>query len=189
MVIEWQIYVWPDCIFCHSDGCKKVKKVHYWTKEPLSGVDLKYGWHVLYSGWIFCSHDCTCWSAPHYWPSKHTEPTIEGLLFQWNHIFHLHVVWRVASITLQQLFTFLYARLKNGRIMPWQCPSVRLSFRPSVRPSAFSGLFFNMLWLTGAFTSTKFAQFAPLSWDTRIYISCVIWINYQVVRECLTSWT
>ena len=37
---------------------------------------------------------------------------------------------------------FLYARLKNGRIMPWQCPSVRLS----VRPSGFSGLFFNMLW-------------------------------------------
>ena len=28
---------------------------------------------------------------------------------------------------------FLYARLKNGRIMPWQCPSVRLSVRPSVR--------------------------------------------------------
>ena len=26
----------PDCIFCHSDGCKKVKKTHYWTKEPLS---------------------------------------------------------------------------------------------------------------------------------------------------------
>ena len=31
--------------------------------------------------------------------------------------------------------TFLYARLKNGRIMPWQCPSVRLSVCPSVRPS------------------------------------------------------
>ena len=29
---------------------------------------------------------------------------------------------------------FLYARLKNGRIMPWQCPSVRLSVCPSVRP-------------------------------------------------------
>ena len=28
----------------------------------------------------------------------------------------------------------LYARLKNGRIMPWQCPSVRLSVRPFVRP-------------------------------------------------------
>ena len=26
----------PDCIFCHSDRCKKVKKAHYWTKEPLS---------------------------------------------------------------------------------------------------------------------------------------------------------
>ena len=33
--------------------------------------------------------------------------------------------------------TFLYARLKNGRIMLWQCPSVC----PSVRPSEFSGLF------------------------------------------------
>ena len=40
---------------------------------------------------------------------------------------------------------FLYARLKNGRIMPWQCPSVRLSVRPSGF-SGFSGLFFNMLW-------------------------------------------
>ena len=36
MVFEWQIYVWPDCIICHSDGCKTVKKVNYWTKEPLS---------------------------------------------------------------------------------------------------------------------------------------------------------
>ena len=36
MVIEWQIYVWPDCIFCHLDRCKKVKKVYYWTKESLS---------------------------------------------------------------------------------------------------------------------------------------------------------
>ena len=26
----------PYCIFCHSDGCKKVKKAHYWTIEPLS---------------------------------------------------------------------------------------------------------------------------------------------------------
>ena len=29
---------------------------------------------------------------------------------------------------------FLYARLKNGRIMPWQCPC-RGNVRPSVRPS------------------------------------------------------
>ena len=26
----------PDSIFCHSDGCRKVKKAHYWTIEPLS---------------------------------------------------------------------------------------------------------------------------------------------------------
>ena len=25
-----------NCIFCHSDGCKNVKKAHYWTIEPLS---------------------------------------------------------------------------------------------------------------------------------------------------------
>ena len=30
---------------------------------------------------------------------------------------------------------FLYARLKNGRIMLWQCPSVCPSVRPSIRPS------------------------------------------------------
>ena len=30
---------------------------------------------------------------------------------------------------------FLYARLKKGRIMPWQCPSVCPSVRPSVRLS------------------------------------------------------
>ena len=35
MVVEWKIYVQPDCIFCRSDGCQKVKKAHYWTKVPL----------------------------------------------------------------------------------------------------------------------------------------------------------
>ena len=25
----------PSCIFCHSDGYKKVKKAYYWTMEPL----------------------------------------------------------------------------------------------------------------------------------------------------------
>ena len=44
----------------------------------------------------------------------------------------------VFSLCLSVCHTFLYARLKNGRIMLWQCPSVR--------PSEFSGLFFNMLW-------------------------------------------
>ena len=46
------------------------------------------------------------------------------------------------SILFWYFLWFLYARLKNGRIMLWQCPSVC----PSVRPSEFSGLFFNMLW-------------------------------------------
>ena len=36
------------------------------------------------------------------------------------------------------LFSFYTPVWKTGRIMPWQCPSVR--------PSTFSGLFFNMLW-------------------------------------------
>ena len=26
----------PHCIFCHLDGCKKVKKTYYWTIEPPS---------------------------------------------------------------------------------------------------------------------------------------------------------
>ena len=47
MVIEWQIYVRPDCILCHSDGCKKVKKVHYWTKEPLSKFEFGGGETVI----------------------------------------------------------------------------------------------------------------------------------------------
>ena len=51
----------------------------------------------------------------------------------------------VKTFILHTKKQFLYARLKNGRIMLWQCPSVCLSVRPSVRPSEFSGLFFNML--------------------------------------------
>ena len=37
------------------------------------------------------------------------------------------------SYFMQNGFLFLYARLKNGRIMLWQCPSVCPSVRPSVR--------------------------------------------------------
>ena len=33
------------------------------------------------------------------------------------------------------LYQFLYARLNNGRIMPWQYPPVCPPVRPSVRPS------------------------------------------------------
>ena len=39
MVIEWQYMSNPDHIFCHSDGCKKVKKGNYWTKFEFGGGD------------------------------------------------------------------------------------------------------------------------------------------------------
>ena len=37
----------PDCIFCHSDRCKKVKKAHYWTKELLSKFECGDGEYVI----------------------------------------------------------------------------------------------------------------------------------------------
>ena len=37
----------PDCIFCHSDRCKKVKKAHYWTKETLSKFEFSGGETVI----------------------------------------------------------------------------------------------------------------------------------------------
>ena len=37
----------PDCIFCHSDGCKKVKKTYYWTIEPLSKFEFGGGETVI----------------------------------------------------------------------------------------------------------------------------------------------
>ena len=54
--------------------------------------------------------------------------TPEGLIHKWIFCKYISFI----------LLSFLYARLKNGRIMLWQCPSVR--------PSEFSGLFFNVLW-------------------------------------------
>ena len=46
MVVEWQIYIHPN-IFCHSDGCKKVKKAHYWTTEPVSKFEFGDGETVI----------------------------------------------------------------------------------------------------------------------------------------------
>ena len=59
--------------------------------------------------------------------------------FQKGKSTHLAIVMLVDKITeaLDQgesvVGVFLYARLKNGRIMLWQCPSVCPSVRPSVR--------------------------------------------------------
>ena len=47
MVVEWQIYVHPDNIFCHSDGYKKVKKAHYQTTEPVSKFEFGDGETVI----------------------------------------------------------------------------------------------------------------------------------------------
>ena len=54
--------------------------------------------------------------------------------FHWN-IKHIKVYLKWVWILSETHQAILYARLKNGRIIPWQCPSpVRLSVRPSVRP-------------------------------------------------------
>ena len=49
----------PGCIFCQPDRCKKAKKAHYWTKEPLSKFELGGGGTVIirvgneaYEGWL-----------------------------------------------------------------------------------------------------------------------------------------
>ena len=45
-------------------------------------------------------------------------------IFSFLVYFYINSIWNIM---------FLYARLKNGRIMLWQCPSVCPSVRPSVR--------------------------------------------------------
>ena len=42
--------------------------------------------------------------------------------------------FRLCALKLIKLMYFYTPVWKTGRIMPWQCPSVRLSVRPSVRP-------------------------------------------------------
>ena len=37
----------PNRICCHSDGCKKTKKAHYWTIEPLSKFEFGGGETVI----------------------------------------------------------------------------------------------------------------------------------------------
>ena len=53
---------------------------------------------------------------PHYWPF------VRGV-----HRSPVHSQYK--RPVMQSFYDFLYAGLKNGRIMPWQCPSVRLSVR------------------------------------------------------------
>ena len=46
---------------------------------------------------------------------------------------HFKLMLQCQNPVLYIAQSFLYARLKNGRIMLWQCPSVCPSVRPSVR--------------------------------------------------------
>ena len=71
--------------------------------------------------------------------------------YLWNTVLARFPLSNMAPVNVNKYLMSFYTPVwKTGRIMPWQCPSVRLSVcpsvRPSVRPSVFSGLFFNMLW-------------------------------------------
>ena len=62
-------------------------------------------------------------------------------------IFSSHMYFSLFELHLcLYLFSFLCARLKNGRIMPWRCPSVRLSVRPSELSRLFSTCFGISIW-------------------------------------------
>ena len=75
---------------------------------------------------IFCSHTSSYFILLEYLFAR----IFTYRTFQ-RHCDHIHeVIWTI-TVSFYDLcaWLFLYARLKNGRIMPWQCPSVR----PSVR--------------------------------------------------------
>ena len=70
-----------------------------------------------------------------------------------------------ANQTFSSKEMFLYARLKNGRIMPWQCPSVRLSVCPSVRPGFpdFSSTCFEISIWNLVYTFSRWHDMSSLS--------------------------
>ena len=73
---------------------------------------------------------------------------IQTLSFKKTHFKMGSAKWRPFCLGLNVLIQstpFLYARLKNGRIMLWQCPSVRPSVRPSF-PDFFSTCFEISIW-------------------------------------------
>ena len=76
---------------------------------------------------------------PRYWPFGrriHRCPVISPHKGQWQgaSMFSLICAWINASVNNREA-GFYTPVWKTGRIMPWQCPSVRLSVRLSVRPS------------------------------------------------------
>ena len=49
LVAKWSLSdrFMSNCIFCHSNGCKNVKKTYYWTIEPLSKFEFGGGETVI----------------------------------------------------------------------------------------------------------------------------------------------
>ena len=76
--------------------------------------------------------------------------------------------WYFPSVRPSVCHTFLYARLKNGRIMPWQCLSVCPSVRPSVRqrfPDFSSTCFEISIWNL-VYTFSRWHDMSSFSWIT-----------------------
>ena len=76
MVIEWQIYVRPDCIFCHSDGCKKVAFGRTWIMAEIKNVMTVFEVRSAIECGIQCKWDSTCVA----WQVERKESTINCLL-------------------------------------------------------------------------------------------------------------
>ena len=73
-------------------------------------------------------------------------------------------LWKICRLSKLEIdfgILFLYARLKNRRIMPWQCPSVR----PSVRPGFpdFSSTCFQISIWNLVYTFSRWHNISSLS--------------------------
>ena len=138
-------------------------------------------WHILMISWLALNKANTCYRLQYYMYLMHNwfsrwlyfmallacfaglwilcsiliigQPYVTSIL---------HVLWLVYFV---HTTIFLYARLKNGRIMPWQCPSVRLSVCPSVRPGFpdFSSTCFEISIWNLVYTFSRWHDMSSLS--------------------------
>ena len=71
------------------------------------------------------------------------------------------IPWTSHHSRCQNIQRFLYASLKNGRIMPWQCPSARPSVRP--RFPNFSSTCFEISIWNLVYTFSRWHDMSSLS--------------------------
>ena len=85
---------------------------------------------------------CNCFMRGYFHDTIPFNNNADHAILLWQNLGNMHFgrFYRTLCTGYDMLTVFIRP-LENGRIMPWQCPSVRLSVRPSVRPYAFSGLF------------------------------------------------